>query len=218
MNSTQMPHNVIRGAQQQIEMSGAAVMDVAGEDDQSEHPSARLQAAAHQEWSVELRKADERTQEVRQRCEDFKRQNAELEARITQQNDMIERRDTEILRLGQLYQGGQNNDKLAMQYNQEQNVQIVKKLNSQIDFLNKENHRIQTELDLYSSDKTAVTQIEMFRKEVDELSFENQTLRKDLKDLVVSLKNYQEKEFEQQRRERDLQLEKEGVQVQIGGY
>jgi len=213
-----MPHNVIRGAQQQIEMSGAAVMDAAGEDDQSEHPSARLQAAAHQEWSVELRKADERTQEVRQRCEDFKRQNAELEARITQQNDMIERRDTEILRLGQLYQGGQNNDKLAMQYNQEQNVQIVKKLNSQIDFLNKENHRIQTELDLYSSDKTAVTQIEMFRKEVDELSFENQTLRKDLKDLVVSLKNYQEKEFEQQRRERDLQLEKEGVQVQIGGY
>ncbi len=167
---------------------------------------------------MELRKADERTQEVRQRCEDFKRQNAELEARITQQNDMIERRDTEILRLGQLYQGGQNNDKLAMQYNQEQNVQIVKKLNSQIDFLNKENHRIQTELDLYSSDKTAVTQIEMFRKEVDELSFENQTLRKDLKDLVVSLKNYQEKEFEQQRRERDLQLEKEGVQVQIGGY
>jgi len=119
MNSTQMPHNVIRGAQQQIEMSGAAVMDAAGEDDQSEHPSARLQAAAHQEWSVELRKADERTQEVRQRCEDFKRQNAELEARITQQNDMIERRDTEILRLGQLYQGGQNNDKLAMQYNQE---------------------------------------------------------------------------------------------------
>jgi predicted RNase H-like nuclease (RuvC/YqgF family) len=218
MNSTQMPHNVIRGAQQQIEMSGAAVMDAAGEDDQSEHPSARLQAAAHQEWSVELRKADERTQEVRQRCEDFKRQNAELEARINQQNDMIERRDTEILRLGQLYQGGQNNDKLAMQYNQEQNVQIVKKLNSQIDFLNKENHRIQTELDLYSSDKTAVTQIEMFRKEVDELSFENQTLRKDLKDLVVSLKNYQEKEFEQQRRERDLQLEKEGVQVQIGGY
>ena len=208
-----MPHNVIRGAQQQIEMSGAAVMDAAGEDDQSEHPSARLQAAAHQEWSVELRKADERTQEVRQRCEDFKRQNAELEARIAQQNDMIEKRDTEILRLGQLYQGGQNNDKLAMQYNQEQNVQIVKKLNSQIDFLNKENHRIQTELDLYSSDKTAVTQIEMFRKEVDELSFENQTLRKDLKDLVVSLKNYQEKEFEQQRKERDLQLEKEGVQV-----
>ena len=60
----------------------------------------------------------------------------------------------------------------------------MQKLNSQIDFLNKENHRIQTELDLYSSDKTAVTQIEMFRKEVDELSFENSTLRKDLKDLV----------------------------------
>lgn len=35
MNSTQMPHNVIRGAQQQIEMSGAAVMDAAGEDEQS---------------------------------------------------------------------------------------------------------------------------------------------------------------------------------------
>ena len=29
----------------------------------------------------------------------------------------LEKRDIEILRLGQLYQGGQNNDKLAMQYN-----------------------------------------------------------------------------------------------------
>ena len=105
-----------------------------------------------------------------------------------------------------------------MEYNQEQNQKIVAKLNSQIDFLNKENHRIQSELDLYSSDKTAVNQLEMFKREVDELAFENQTLRKDLRDLVAQLKDYQEKEFEQQRRERDIQLEKEGVQVQIGGY
>lgn len=54
----------------------------------------------------------------------------------------METRDVEILRLGQLYQGGQNNEKLSMQYNQDMNSKIVSKLNSQIDFVNKENHRM----------------------------------------------------------------------------
>lgn len=74
-----------------------------------------------QEWAGELRKADERSNEVRMRCEDLGKSNQKLEAQLKLSDEQIEKRDVEILRLGQLYQGGQNNDKLAMQYNQDQN-------------------------------------------------------------------------------------------------
>lgn len=70
-------------------------------------------AARDLEWVNELRRAEERSAEIRLRCEDFKKSNSDLESRIKLLDDGIEKRDLEILRLGQLYQGGQNNDKLA---------------------------------------------------------------------------------------------------------
>jgi hypothetical protein len=54
----------------------------------------------------------------------------------------IEVRDNEILRLSSLYTGGQNMEKLGMKYQQELNEKTVTKLQNQVDFLNKENHRI----------------------------------------------------------------------------
>jgi len=54
----------------------------------------------------------------------------------------IEARDNEILRLSGLYQGGQNMEQLSMKYQQDVNEKTVTKLQNQIDFLNKENHRI----------------------------------------------------------------------------
>lgn len=59
-----------------------------------------------QEWAQELRKADERSHEVRSRCEDLKKSNQDLENKIKYLEESIETRDVEILRLGQLYQGG----------------------------------------------------------------------------------------------------------------
>lgn len=74
-------------------------------------------------------------------------------------------------------------------------------MNAQIDFINKENHRLQTQLDLFLRDKTVVDHIERYRKEVDELTFENHTLRKDLRELATTLKDYQELEFKQRNME-----------------
>lgn len=51
---------------------------------------------------------------MRCRYEDLAKSNNELEEQIKHLDGSIEVRDTEILRLGGLYQGGQNNDKLAM--------------------------------------------------------------------------------------------------------
>ena len=47
---------------------------------------------------------------MRLRYEDIAKSNFELEERISQLQASIEVRDSEILRLGGLYQGGQNND------------------------------------------------------------------------------------------------------------
>jgi|LauGreDrversion4_2_1035121.scaffolds.fasta_scaffold497117_2 hypothetical protein len=75
------------------------------------------------------------------------------------------------------------------------NQKIVQKLNSQIDFVNKENHRLQTQLDLFIKDKSVIDQIDRYRQSIDDLSFENQTLRKDLRELTTTLKDYQEADF-----------------------
>jgi hypothetical protein len=53
-------------------------------------------------------------------------------------------------------------------------------------------------------DKTVVDHIERYRKEVDELTFENHTLRKDLRELATTLKDYQELEFKQRNMEKTL--------------
>jgi len=207
MSSNGLPHNVIRGAQQTLEMNHGVNMDgVEGEEEQSSHNHGASQElrAREQEWANELRRADERSHEVRQRCEDLKKANSELEARCKAQEQQIETRDVEILRLGGLYQGGQNNDKLAMQYSQEQNQKIVGKLNAQLDFLNKENHRLQTQLDLFVKDKSVVAHIDKYRADIDDLTFENQTLRKDLRELTATLKDYQEADFHRQREARAL--------------
>lgn len=85
------------------------------------------------------------------------------------------------------------------------------KLQSQIDFLNKENHRLQTQLDIHVKDNTVVDHIDQYRKQVDELTFENHTLRKDQRELTVMLKDYQEKEFNQ----REMDRSKEQTEKQL---
>lgn len=52
-------------------------------------------------------------------------------------------------------------------------------------------------MDFFTRDKTVTDQIDQYRREIDDLAFENQTLRKDLRELTKTLKDYQEMEFKQ---------------------
>ena len=88
-------------------------------------------------------------------------------------SEKIEVRDNEIMRLSKLYQGGQNMDQLAQKYQHETNERTMQKLQNQVDFLNKENHRIQVLLDITNGDRAAVDQMDLLRKEIDELTQEN---------------------------------------------
>lgn len=53
-----------------------------------------------------------------------------------------------------------------------------------------------------------VDQIDSLKKEIDELTFENSTIRKDMRELTGTLKDYQEKEF------RHKQLEQVRLQAE----
>eukprot|EP00353_Schmidingerella_taraikaensis_P007188 CAMPEP_0185580436 /NCGR_PEP_ID=MMETSP0434-20130131/16498_1 /TAXON_ID=626734 ORGANISM="Favella taraikaensis, Strain Fe Narragansett Bay" /NCGR_SAMPLE_ID=MMETSP0434 /ASSEMBLY_ACC=CAM_ASM_000379 /LENGTH=75 /DNA_ID=CAMNT_0028198697 /DNA_START=917 /DNA_END=1144 /DNA_ORIENTATION=+ len=75
----------------------------------------------------------------------------------------------------------------------------MQKLQNQVDFLNKENHRIQTLLDLHMGDRTVVDHLDLLKKEIDELTQENGELRHELKDLTQTLKDFQEIEFKRKR-------------------
>jgi len=63
-----------------------------------------------QEWANELRRADERANELRHKYEDLVQAHLGLEEKLSGLNNAVEIRDGEILRLGKLYQGGQNID------------------------------------------------------------------------------------------------------------
>lgn len=63
-----------------------------------------------------MRKADERASEIRQKYEELAKNHNDSMERMKRQESMIESRDNEILRLGELYQGGQNLPLLNMKY------------------------------------------------------------------------------------------------------
>ena len=105
------------------------------------------------------------------------------------------------MRLSKLYQGGQNMDQLAQKYQHETNERTMQKLQNQVDFLNKENHRIQVLLDITNGDRAAVDQMDLLRKEIDELTQENGQLRSDLRELTATLKDFQEVEFKRKQQD-----------------
>lgn len=167
------------------------------------------------EWASELRRADERATEVRQKYDELVKNTVELEERCAGMETQIEARDNEIVRLGGLYQGGQNLEKLSLQYQQETAEKTVSKLQNQIDFLNRENHRLQTQVDLFLKDKTIVDHLDQQRKEIDELTFENSTLRKDLRELTTVLKDFQEMQFKHKQEESKREETEKRVQEEI---
>lgn len=147
------------------------------------------------QWADEVRRADQRWQQLQQKYDHLVQVEAKSREVLQIQDKKIEARDNEIRRLTDLYQGGQNLERLNIKYHQEVNEQTVTKLQSQVDFLNKENHRLQSQVDLYTSDRGVVDQIDNLKKEIDDLTFENSTIRKDMRELTGTLKDYQEKEF-----------------------
>jgi len=137
LNSDGKLHNVLRGASQNFQLSHNLATDFNeshndGEGDESPQNSLHLHTRGltlkDHEWATELRRADERANELRHKYEELVQAHLALEEKLKSTNGAIETRDNEILRLSKLYQGGQNMDQLAQKYQQETNERILQKL------------------------------------------------------------------------------------------
>ena len=94
-----------------------------------------------------------------------------------------------------MYQPGQQLEKLNLKYMQEQNENVIDKLQNQIDFLNKENQRLDRQNQTMRGDgngNMAQQQYDQMKKDMDDLMFDNTTLKKDLAASSSLLKETQE--------------------------
>lgn len=123
------------------------------------------------QWAGEVRKADERLNQMSQVL-------AVLQQRLEQEQsygktlvEKIRVRDEEILRLHDMYMPAQNLEKLNVKHVYEESGRTIKKLEGQVDFLNKENEKLQKQVDMLKVDETgsiALAQVDGLRKELDE--------------------------------------------------
>jgi len=103
----------------------------------------------------------------------------------------IQAREEEIARLNDLFQGGQQMERLNLQYVNDQNQKQLKNLENQVNFLNKDNRKLQEQNDFLKGDGKAVERLQQLNRQLDDLAFENKTLKEDLKECTTLLKNYQ---------------------------
>jgi len=109
-------------------------------------PQPAKEEGDRQIWADELRAADERTSKFRDQVEKLEKVISEHQQTVDGLRKQVEARDYEIKRLQGLFEGGQNLDALATKYLNDNTELTVTRLNNHIDFLNKENHRLENEL------------------------------------------------------------------------
>lgn len=113
-------------------------------------------------WAEELRKADERAAEFRNQARLYESKFRELENDLSMCRQKIDTWDKEIQRLSNLYEGGQTLPQLNVDYVSKQNKDTITKLNDQLDFVNRENHRLEGELE---SAKRSMSEVDGFIKD-----------------------------------------------------
>jgi chromosome segregation ATPase len=130
----------IQGRKQGIEMTHKLDAKEIAEQENSE---------GKEVWAEELRAADERANKFRDQTIKLERELIDVNENLKTLKGQIEVRDKEILRLQGLYEGGHNIDKLTSKYIEESNDETIAKLHNHLDFLNKENRRLENELKKY---------------------------------------------------------------------
>lgn len=144
-------HNILNGTQQEFEITHPLqkqyndISDVMRGDNSIIHERGINKEELDKRnkvWAEELSKADERSEYYRKQGEDLHKRKLELEETLHQMEKQVIVREEEIKRLHSLYEGGQNLEKLNMKYLQDTNEKTLTKLQNQVDFLNKENHKL----------------------------------------------------------------------------
>ncbi len=195
------------GHQQEFELSqtvnqgGDMSEGIIGMDEVAQPGSAE----ANKKWAQELAKADERGNRFRLQLEEVQRRKAEVEDKLQSFEKHVLMREEEIKRLHQLYEGGSNLEALSVKHTHETNERTIGKLANQVDFLNKENHQLQQQVHVLKGDRKVVKTIDNYEKEIQNLQFELECTRKDLAESAKVIREYQDREVFQQRRDEELQ-------------
>ena len=137
-------------------------------------------AESNKKWFEELAKADERGNRFRMQLEESQKRKLEVEDKLQQTEKHVIVREEEIKRMQRLYEGGQNLEVLSVRHTHETNEKTIGKLANQVDFLNRENHSLTQQILILKGDKQAIKTLDAYKSDIDNLAFENQTLRKDL--------------------------------------
>jgi len=132
-------------------------------------------------WAEELRAADERANKFRDQAIKLERQLVDVNENLKTLKGQIEVRDKEILRLQGLYEGGQNIDKLTSKYIEESKDETVTKLHNHLDFLNKENRRLENELKKYRPEDRSVLEVN-FKAMMSQMTKKNEQLETMIKE------------------------------------
>lgn len=161
----------------------------------------------NKQWAEELTKADERSQTFMAQLQEQKASKREVEDRLQALEKQITVREQEIQRLHNVYEGGQNLEKLNVRFVHETNEKTIAKLQNQLEFVNKENHRLTQQINFLKGGKTVLDEIQTMKKEITDITFENQTLRKDLQECSKLVADYQEREVVSKLKEREIAQE-----------
>ena len=95
-------------------------------------------------------------------------------------------------------------EKINLKYHYELNEKSVQNLSNQVDFLNKENEKLQRQVDILKGDgegNLALDQYNQLKNEMDDLVFENSTLKKDYNEATKLLRQTQNKLIEIEKRD-----------------
>jgi len=144
----------------------------------------------------QLERADEKAATMISQIKNLEYNKAELEEMINLQNNKILSRDNEIARLNSMNVSAPNLDKISKDYSAEMSQSNIQKLNTQIDFLNKENQRLESEVKdknqvINTSEKYKYDRMAMSKKYTEEQK-ENKRLTADINQMetvIQELKN-----------------------------
>lgn len=152
---------------------------------------------ARKQMADELVKADERATVLSAEIRRIEGSKAELEQTLQLYKEKLETRDREISRLQTANKGGPNVDLISQAYSNEVTQANIQKLNNQIDFLNRENQRLESEnkekdavinvADKYKHERVAMGQ------KYTELQRENKQLLSDINQMESVIKELKEK-------------------------
>ena len=133
-----------------------------------------------EDWANDLRVADREAEKLREMIAMLKNDNEEKNKVIDDLNRCLHTRDVEIKRLqDQVYLGEENNEEIKIKYKSEFFALQNEKLLNQIDFLNKENHRLNA-IDYFHNHRCRQEEIKRLDDTIANLEKENAKLKKTL--------------------------------------